>query len=688
MIMTLKMSVILSLLFAVSGTCLASPVDRHQILNEYRNFVRYAEDLPADMVSNANRRIAELQAELGEREQSQNSSFGQAMAVFRKNIQTYTTLLKKFPDKPDNDRVLYGLARAYDGVSDLQLATSTLERLIREYPDSELVEEATFRRAEMLFEQFDFVGADKAYRDVIAFGPESRFYAYALYKHGWSLFKQERYEGGLDSLLKALDYLIRDVETHNDVLLLSQLPADQQALFDDTLRAISLSFSYMSDAMSITNRLALHSERRNEYLIYGNLADLYMKKQRYYDASQVYQSFAKNHPDHILAPKYLILSIKAAEAGKFPSIVLEKKIGFAKRFDLDADFWKQHKRSDFPKVVSYLKKTMQELARHYHALAQISKKDKDFQEAISWYRRYINSFDGDPETAEISYTLAEALYQNKQYDQAASQFEKIAYEYEAYARSAEAGYAALLALQKSQGAVDEGQPPSQAWLKKALHFSTTYPDHPESTNVLLKVAEGLYADKDWDRLIEAETALLQRKEIKPKQILTATLMLGHAYFQKKQFAKAIEYYEKAINLKPSGKKRSEIQEWLASAYYKQGEITRQKGELKKAAHLFGRAYKTAPKSEIAPVALYDSAKAAFDMQDWPEAITRLRRFSKHFPDHRLASNIPAMLAKSFESFGQTDKAIKAYLRLSKQGGEPDVRQNALWKAAELLREKN
>jgi tetratricopeptide (TPR) repeat protein len=78
--------------------------------------------------------------------------------------------------------------------------------MVADHPASPHYLEAQFRRGEILFVNKDYVEAERAYHIVIAAGSKgSAYYEQALYKSGWSLFTQRRYEPALDAFTAVLD---------------------------------------------------------------------------------------------------------------------------------------------------------------------------------------------------------------------------------------------------------------------------------------------------------------------------------------------------------------------------------------------------------------------------------------------------------------------------------------------------
>ena len=123
-------------------------------------------------------------------------------------IETYQRILREYPHYERNDQVLYQMARAYDELAQPDEAMKVMERLIGEYGYSDYSDEVYFRRAEYFFVRKKYLDAEESYAEVIAIGEGSDFYELALYKLGWSLYKQELYEEALDQYIALLDYKV------------------------------------------------------------------------------------------------------------------------------------------------------------------------------------------------------------------------------------------------------------------------------------------------------------------------------------------------------------------------------------------------------------------------------------------------------------------------------------------------
>ena len=181
-----------------------------------------------------------------------------------------------------------------------------------------------------------------------------------------------------------------------------------------------------------------------------NLGDLYLEKERFVDAAESYQAFVNQDPYHPKSPLLQVEVIEAYKRGGFPTLVLDGKKGFVERYGMDSEFWLRNPREQNKTVAAHLKDNLNDLAQYYHAEAQSKGKRSDYQEAARWYRKYLDYFPGEPDTANTNFLLAEILFESEDYELATAEYERTAYGYAFHEHSAEAAYAAILSYRKHE----------------------------------------------------------------------------------------------------------------------------------------------------------------------------------------------------------------------------------------------
>ncbi|HEX4050960.1 MAG TPA: tetratricopeptide repeat protein [Steroidobacteraceae bacterium] len=650
----------------------------------YQQFLQMQNADPALRVE-ALRRLGDLNLEAGELERM-STEVSRVDVHGAQAIQLYTMLLKAYPNYPHNDEVLYQLARAYDTTGQTAPALATLDRIVAEYPHNSHLGEVQFRRGELLFSLQRYAEAQHAYEAVLTLGRDgSTFYPQSLYKRAWSQFKQNQNEACLDAFAQLLDYTL--VDAHGQVRDLQTLARADRELVDDTLRVMSISFSYLDGPMSIQQLAMRRGHPPYAWLLYQRLGDLYVSKQRYQDAATTDRAFVADYPIDAHAPLLSMAAIEAYRRGGFPELMLQGKLEFVKRYGFSAPFWQGRSHTDFPEVVGELKVNLRDVAQYYHALAQKTHDNADYASAADWYRAYLASFPGEPDSAATNYLLADALFESGQYLTAATEYERTAYSYPPHARDAQAGYAALVAYQKYEDSLPPAAraPVHLRATESALHFAQSFPKDPASGGVLTRAAQDLFTGGDHERALAAARLLLSRPGVTAPQQRIGWSIVAQTSFDQGNYPAAEDAFKHALLLTPtSDPEHADLTERLAASIYKQGDSERTAGHLAAAADDFLRVAQVAPGSKIVETAQYDAAAALIDAQQWQRAIPILETLRREDPHGQYSAGIGSKLAVAYAAAGQSSQAASEFERIAATPNQgPAVVHEALGKAADL-----
>src|SRR5271155_4437902 len=150
-------------------------VDANKTMDSYRRFL----DLNAGdaaLRAEALRRLGDLNLESSESERIERELVTNEGLRATEAIHLYSALLKTYPKYQRNDSVLYQLARAYELNAQPEKALASLDQLVAQFPNSKYLDEAQFRRGELLFSDKAYPAAQAAYEAVIKFGAASAFY--------------------------------------------------------------------------------------------------------------------------------------------------------------------------------------------------------------------------------------------------------------------------------------------------------------------------------------------------------------------------------------------------------------------------------------------------------------------------------------------------------------------------------
>ena len=425
----------------------------------YRKFLEAAP--VGNMYGDAMRRLADIELQTGQDKAASDNKKDRfkSKKKIKVAIRLYETFLETYPNRKNNDLIYYQLAKAYELDLKQQKLLLTLNTIVEKFPKTQYIEEVQFRRGETYFVLGKYKLAEHAYASIVNNHPDSSYYEKSLYKYGWTRFKQSDYAAASKSFLNFLDRKYAQGQLSIDGPSSSISRSDKE-LLGDVLRVTSLSFSYQQGHLSVNEYFSTNGQKPYESIIYNNLAELYLEKDRIRDASVTYLAFSKRYPTSSLAPKYHSKAIDAYKKGGFASLVLPAKISFVKQYGINTKYWKVQSIKARESITPLLKQHIKELANHFHAQARKFKKadkanNKNYRakntrfstsiaQATIWYRTYITSFPKETGTEKLNFLLAEAHQDAGQYRNAIYQFEKTAYQYPQHKKQQTAAYAALL----------------------------------------------------------------------------------------------------------------------------------------------------------------------------------------------------------------------------------------------------
>jgi len=607
----------------------------------------------------------------------------------REAVKLYKKLLVKYPLYERNDQVLYQLSRAYEELGQIEAAMDVMNRLIKAYPKSHYIDEVQFRRAEYFFTRKKYLDAEDAYKSIVGIGKGSSYYELALYKLGWSYYKQELYDDALERYFRLLDYKVSigyDFDQKHD--------KTESKRIEDTFRVISLSFSNLGGAESVVEFFSRYGKRSYEEKVYSHLAEFYLDKRRYSDSASVYQKFVELYPYHEVAPHFHMRMIEIYKKGGFGKLVVEQKKAFAQTYALNAAYWRYFDIKKRPDVVGFLKTNLKDLANFYHASYQESRRREEraeaYREALVWYRSYLASFPNEAESPALNYQMADLMLENKDFADAAVAYAHTAYDYPRHEKSSAAAYASVYAWREQLKVAQPGKKGevTQQVIQSSLKFADTYPQHEKVAAVLSATADELYEMKNYPLAFKTAHKLIDNYPKAEKELVrSAWLVVGHASLDQAQYVEAENGYNHVLALTaPGDKLRVKVLDNLAAAIYKQGEQANKAADYKTAAKHFLRVGELAPASSIRATAEYDAAAALIQLEDWKKASQVLEGFRKNFPGNKMQQDVTKKIAFVYRSSGQLELAAAEYERIERESKDDGVRRGSLDIAAELYRQ--
>ncbi len=646
---------------------------RWKTLKAYEEFIKANKGYRSEAMARSMEELADLYRDIEE------NTYMQKKGRFnhRRSRELYQEVLQLYPDRPENEGILYQLARGYMEEGDWDSSNALLERISKKFPNGRFAHEAYFRLGEYYFEYGDRPKAIYYYRQVLK-KDDYNFYDKALYKLGWALFQSREYEDAADKFIAFLERkgVRLTPEGKEEVKELSGVEGN---MVWDSIKTLILVFDYMGGHSKIADYFKVRGIQSFEPYIYRRLGDIYLETGRFKEAADIYEAFVNTNRFHEDAPLFQSKIIEAYTRGNTFDLAHNSRVKLIDTYREDSLWFKSNRRSaqkrarDLVELNKPLvKHDMFQLAKYRYSTARLSKKEKDYAEAIIHLRRFIDNFPQEPESVELrsmlielNFLLAEIYFDMKDYNNAATEYEKVAYQYQPSTFSAEAGYGALLALEKlakPAGSIRADNSYTLRLVEGCKDFARTFPKDRRGPEVLMNGADIFSQLGKFEEGRSMAHLVIENSLSTEREKYIAQRLIAESFLKEQSYKKSEEEIRKAIALIPESDKKDLplLERALGASLYKQAEDLKSQGKTLEAAEAFEKVYYAVPNSDITPVAMYDAGVLFEQNKEWDKAIKTYATLFQRYPGSRYTFDALTHWAEIKENLRDYGMAAQVY----------------------------
>lgn len=525
-------------------------------------------------------------------------------------IASFEKCLTTAPKWNQADEATLLLSQAQQQNNDSEAAKATLNRLLKNYPDSRFKVQAQYRLGQIAANAGDYPTAMARYDEILGKGERPPQLDFVAYAKAFVLMQLERYDESI-ALLKPLA-----VDSRND------------GVGRESRLALAINYrkkGQIEDALALLKRMAEGSEK-NDYQAKAlyELGITCSQAKQWEPAIASLQRIRKDYPtfgnmDRVLFElgwcfKEQGQAEKSAETfreltEKFPQSPLAAEAAYHVGQGL-------YEKKDFGQAVeaytaaysSSKDRSVQEKALHKMGWALF--KQEQFDKAEGRFQEQLKSFPDGELRVDGSFMLAQCLFKKQDYPKALEGYTKARASLESHPdpASISESICSLIYLHGAQCLRELKKfDQAESWLKVFTAKYTSSPFLPEALYETAYCYQNLKRGDDALKLYE-EVASKYRNEISAR----ARFMMGEVHFANREFPKAISEFQRVMYGYGGNQAPAEIKNWQARSAFEAGRcaetlITGQKGErLSKAVGIAREFYKFVvdnhPKSDLAPQA--------------------------------------------------------------------------------------
>ena len=591
----------------------------------------------------------------------------------------YERLLKDFPDSTLREDALYDLGYILFEEGQRTDGMKLFETLVREKPKSRYAPEVHFRIAEYEFESYRLASAEEHYRAVLRFG-QTDLTEKALFKLGWVYYNLERSNEAkkvlVDLLHRESEKIVREGRESAPTPILffpgprrAQIQSLQEArntdLYEETLEIIARVYAESGGADALVS--FLKSEHKGKTAppyaapLMHRLALVEKERSQFEAAARAYQLLLDAFPTFRDAPKIelehvgVLLELKEIDrAARVREAMLEK-------YD-QGSTWARANPEEEVRAAA-LKSARKALAwsiRYFHSRGlEIQNENggvpEELRRAITLYEKYLARFPAGKASYEKRFRYAQALFAAGQHEKAAEVFRVVSFDSAFDRRREEAAFSRILSVEKLAEGVRTPRPAAVIETLVAAYedFIKLNPSSERNAALLFKEGNFYFTAESFPSAIAAFERLIREHPADPLSA-EANDLIAQAHFRLGEFAVAERWSEKAM-----------------AAVAPNNPLGARQGEVEK---LFA-------------LTMFKQGEKADEEQHFDEATRHYLRLVDRLPQNEIAARALYNAASSTSRASRPPEAAALFERLLSQYPSSDLAADAAVRLAEVYRDQ-
>jgi tetratricopeptide (TPR) repeat protein len=567
----------------------------------------------------------------------------------RKSVAIYFKIETQFKDYKEMDSVLFNNAFANQQLGLNRVSENLYQKLIKNYPESELRADSLLALSELLYDQARFTEALDNFKILEKYS-ESRVYSYGMYKMAWTFYNLKKTN---EAIVK-----LTDVLKLNPSLPENEAQGRGYYLRKEALRDLALFVgdSYKADELYSFLSAQLKDEELGSTLML--VTQLYASHNREKEMNIFLDEFIKKNEKNPFLVKSHLALVEANETLKQREKVIEH-LNAVNALCKPGSPWRlaQSHSGVEGSCSQDFRRTSLDIARKWWDVWLKNKQHNDFSVLTEKALRLVLENDSlEKPDVKTRYALAELLVQQNRFEEASDEYKTVSEKSADLQLAHDAHYAALYSKEKSlelkKDLIKSAQRKSLA-----LSYLKKYPNGQHFVEVQFQVALNEYEEKNFDASLLTLNQVAANKSKLELRAKAEDLILD-IYNLKKDFVELRKRSQLYSQSETRPARLEVLKKINEEAHY--SEIQSRLDQRPKAESIeqlisFAEQF---PKSNLAQSCLWQALSLSYsEGRAYPAALLTLKYYEKYPQDEK---NLEALkeAAKSFAESGRILKSIE------------------------------
>ncbi len=559
-------------------------------------------------------------------------------ADYSRTIDLYQKVLNQYPNSEVEDIALYSLGYALNEMGDPVGAVASYRRLLSEFPDSPLAPETYLRAGDFFFDSFEFDSAFVFYNQILSYpGAGSTIYQFGIYKLGWTAYLLNEYEHSI----ALFGYLIRDSHRMDELGLERRTDMVSEAV--EYLAHDFMEQKSGPPVLLATNFLDSFGDDQVTVDVLTQMGDFYIEQGFWLESIESYHSLLQRDPYNSAAPFIQSRIAVAYEgAGDYASAASARE-QIVERYGIQSEWASMSGDSSILGEVDSLRASALEHSIQYHA-QQVAEAEGDSQQAIQNYSSliekielYLTDYGNTRQAYDFKFLLGDSYYNTGNLARAGAVYLEVVYDSTSAQQRENAAVNAFSAFSQ---AYDQSGADS-LFLREKMHeigmlYADNYPSGEYAAQFLFNDAGNHYNANDF--ITARESYMRIFNEFSGSEYTArAARFLASAYEAEQMFSDAELWYGRAADAAAiTGEDLgADVAALAAAVSYRDAEALAQSEDtesLLMAAARYEESALSHPGTDVAPVALYDAGETYGKAGDITSAIRVFTTLANTYPE--------------------------------------------------------
>jgi len=604
----------------------------------------------------------------------------EAVASLNKARAIYKDLLKRYPSHGRRDEMFYFLAISSLDKGSIDEGMAYFKQLSEQVPNSRYVNDALVQLGDYYFDANKFPEAETYYNKII-----SRKYQplipYVTYKKAWCAYNL----GKQPEALKLFKWVILREEAA------SEDGSSPVRIRNEALKDITLPFT---DLKLVEESIAFFQNAGDPHFRSGleTMASLYYEAGEYNNSIVLWERLLQTDANHVKNPSYEINIVEALKLKHDEDGAINRLFSRLPNYMSNSNWYEINAANPtaIKEATTAFEETAWKYGVQYHAEAQRTKNAELYNYAKKLYVKYLEYFPRHARSPKVRFQLAEILYKNGRYVEAADHYYIVYKEPTAGDLKLDAIRAALMSLdrqlnldRKKAGLAEINSkmtsklkekedtsleltpysPVESKFVSISEEYLAKYPTAKDAADVLYEGAYLQYSHHDFNKAYKSFWVMIQKYPTHESAQSSAHLILD-ILNRKKDYPKLVAACKRFLQVSElsKGNFKTDVADILRHGELKRIQSLEEKEQYKAAADEYveyTKAYGIQDEN-LFEKALFNASVNYTKAGMYINAVETQEKFLRRFQKSALRENMLLQVAKTYEILANFEKSAQYY----------------------------